>query len=350
MREPTFWRSKSHPLALMLLPVSGLYRLLERAHRFFVKPQHPGKPVICIGNLTAGGAGKTPTVQYVANYFAAQKKHVAILSRGYGGSLSHKNAPALGVDPTRHTAAEVGDEPLMLATAFPVFIHPDRFTSLRAALAQGAEIAIKDDGFQNPAMANHVNLIVIDGASGLGNGYLLPAGPLRQAVSVSLARTDAVLILGAATHASLPALLEACGARDIPVFHGAVVAQTPSAELTTRVLAYCGIAKPEKFFTSLANCGLSLAAQRVFDDHHNFSDAEASALMAEAARLQADLITTRKDMARLQGAAPGSPCQALADASRVLDIELKIEEAPRLMTLIENLIETRQANQSYTSY
>ena len=109
MREPTFWGSKTHPLALMLLPVSGLYRLLERAHRFFVKPQHPGKPVICIGNLTAGGAGKTPTVQYLATYFAAQNKQVAILSRGYGGSLSHKGGPATRVDPAIHTAADVGD-------------------------------------------------------------------------------------------------------------------------------------------------------------------------------------------------------------------------------------------------
>lgn len=349
MREPTFWGSKTHPLALMLLPVSGLYRLLERAHRFFVKPQHPGKPVICIGNLTAGGAGKTPTVQYLATYFAAQNKQVAILSRGYGGSLSHKGGPATRVDPAIHTAADVGDEPLMLAAAFPVFIHPDRFASLRAASAQGADIAIKDDGFQNPAMANHVNLIVIDGAAGLGNGYLLPAGPLRQSVSVSLARTDSVLILGPATHASLPPLRAACAARDIPVFHGAVAAKAPAADAQP-LLAYCGIAKPEKFFASLKSCDISVAAQQVFDDHHNFTEADASALLAEATRLQAGLITTRKDMARLQNAVAGSQCRALADASLVLDIELQIDAAPRLLALIEDLIETRQANQSYTSY
>ncbi len=346
MAEPRFWQSKAHPLALALLPVSLVYGLVERANRFFVKPQHPGKPVICVGNLTAGGAGKTPTVQYLAAHFAATKQ-VAILSRGYGGHLSTKSSPAIAVDPALHDAAAVGDEPLMLAADYPVFVNPDRFASLRAAIAQGAEIAIKDDGFQNPAMANHFNLIVVDGASGLGNGYLLPAGPLRQPLSVSLARTDAVLVQGAATHPSLAPLLAACAAREIAVYHGHISASAPPLE-TSSVFAFCGIAKPEKFFASLDTLGLTPVGQTVFGDHHPFTDSQAKEILAQAGA--APIVTTKKDMARLQNAAAGSYRRALAEKAKVVDITLEIEQAEGLLAQIEQTLTARQANQHYTSY
>ena len=172
MTEPRFWQSRRHPLSLALTPLSWVYGGAEAARRKLTHAQHPGKPVICIGNLTAGGGGKTPTVRWLAEKMAAQGKQPAILSRGYGGS---KKGP-LKVDPTQHIASQIGDEPLMLAADWPVYICVDRMQSLRFAVQDGADMLIKDDGFQNPSLAHHFNLIVVDGASGLGNERLCRPG------------------------------------------------------------------------------------------------------------------------------------------------------------------------------
>jgi tetraacyldisaccharide 4'-kinase len=346
MSEPKFWNSKTHPATLALRPLSGVYALAEGAKRFFIKPQHPGKPVVCVGNLTAGGAGKTPTVDFLAQHFAAQGLSPAILSRGYGGQLSTTSGPAVRVDRDVHTASQVGDEPLMMAADWPVYISPDRFASLRAALAQGADIAIKDDGFQNPSMQHHFNLLVIDGASGLGNGYMLPSGPLRQPLAVGLSKADALLILGPPSHASLGPLIAQCASQKVAVFYGHIIGHKPKLAAGEKAFAYCGIAKPEKFLASLEASGVALVGHRAFGDHHVFSEAEADDLLQQGATL----ITTQKDMARLSGAPIGSKLHALAEQSEVLKIHLDIENADALMRLLDETVKARQANQSYTSY
>ena len=182
MAEPRFWQSAAHPAGLALTPLSWLYGGLERLNRALTQPQHPGKPVICVGNLTAGGGGKTPTVRLVAGWLREAGFAPAVLSRGYGG----REKGPLKVDPAVHDAAAVGDEPLMLAAELPVYVCADRGQSLRLAVRDGHDALVKDDGFQNPSMAHHFNLIVVDGATGLGTGRLLPAGPMRQKLAVAL--------------------------------------------------------------------------------------------------------------------------------------------------------------------
>ena len=343
MVEPRFWQSKTHPVSLAFLPVSYLYAGLEALNRKLTHAQHPGKPVICVGNLTAGGAGKTPTVQWVTHWLTQENRRPAVLSRGFGGSLKGP----LHVDPTQHSAAQVGDEPLMLADTCAVYICADRHQSLRLAAQDGHAVMVKDDGFQNPSMTHHFNLIVIDGATGIGNGRLLPAGPLRQPLSIALKRLDALLVIGAASHSSLEPLMKSVEAMGKPIFTGEIKPQSPKPKKSgARVHAFCGIAKPEKFIASLRGHGYDVAQISSFGDHHAFTEAEAERLLASDLKL----ITTQKDMARLQGAAKGSALARLAKAASPLPIALHIREADALRKAIDTALEQKQASQLYKSY
>jgi tetraacyldisaccharide 4'-kinase len=345
MAEPVFWQSRHHVLALALSPLAWLYGGLEASRRRLTHAQHPGKPVICVGNLTAGGAGKTPTVRWLAKKIAAQGGTPAILSRGYGG----REKGPLKVDPSHHNAAHVGDEPLMLAADWPVYICADRMQSLRLAVQDGADVLIKDDGFQNPSMAHHFNLIVVDGASGLGNQRLLPSGPMRQPLSVALEKLDALLVLGDArheTHDSLAFLMDAVEAFGKPIFHGTVQAVQAVQQGSGKVHGFCGIAKPQKFRASLEAQAYEIDGFSIFPDHHNFTEAEAEKLLA----LETKLITTEKDMARLQGAPADSARAKLAACADILPIALKLDNEAALLSTINNAIEERQANQLYQSY
>ena len=339
MAEPRFWQSRAHPLSLALSPLSLLYGGLEATRRRLTHAQHPGKPVICVGNLTAGGGGKTPTVRWLAEHMAAQGHQPAILSRGYGGS---EKGP-LKVDAAHHIAAQVGDEPLMLAADWPVYIGADRAQSLRLAVQDGADLLIKDDGFQNPSLAHHFDLIVVDGASGLGNQRLLPAGPMRQPLSVALQKLDALLVIGEARHHSLAFLMDAVEAFGKPVFHGHMHA---TGQGGGAVHGFCGIAKPEKFRASLAAQGYQIDGFTSFADHHAFSEAEAETLLTQTA----PLITTQKDMARLHGAPQDSARARLAAQAAVLPIALKVENEAALLAAINTAMVDGQANQTYKAY
>ena len=339
MAEPRFWQTRHHLLSLALAPLSLLYGGLEAARRKLTHAQHPGKPVICVGNLTAGGGGKTPTVRWLAEHMAAQGHQPAILSRGYGGT---EKGP-LKVNPTRHIAGQVGDEPLMLAADWPVYIGVDRMQSLRRAVQDGADVLIKDDGFQNPSLAHHFNLIVVDGASGLGNERLLPAGPMRQPLAVALQKLDALLVIGEARHDSLAFLMDAVEAFGKSVFHGHMQATAPGSGA---VHGFCGIAKPEKFRASLAAQGYQMEGFTSFADHHNFTEAEAAKLLAH----DTPLITTEKDMARLKGAPADSARAALAQRAAVLPISLRVENEVALLTAIKTAMVDGQTNQTYKAY
>ena len=339
MAEPRFWQSAAHPAGLALTPLSWLYGGLERLNRALTQPQHPGKPVICIGNLTAGGGGKTPTVRLVAGWLREAGFAPAVLSRGYGG----REKGPLKVDPAMHDAAAVGDEPLMLAAELPVYVCADRRKSLRLAVRDGHDALVKDDGFQNPSMAHHFNLIVVDGATGLGTGRLLPAGPMRQKLAVALPKLDALLVIGAPAHASLAPLIDAVSAAGKPVFSGALHAEATGSG---PVHAYCGIAKPEKFRASLEGQGFAVDRLTAFADHHMFSEAEADALLAS----ELPLITTEKDMARLTRAPDGSARAALAARSQVLPVKLAVDDADRLKAALLAALADGQANRTYKSY
>lgn len=339
MAEPSFWQMRHHPLSLALTPLAWLYGGLEAARRRLTHAQHPGKPVICVGNLTAGGAGKTPTVRWLAEKIAAQGHQPAILSRGYGGS---EKGP-LKVDRQTHHATHVGDEPLMLAADWPVYIGADRMQSLRLAVQDGADVLIKDDGFQNPSLAHHFNLIVVDGASGLGNQRLLPSGPMRQPLSVALERLDALLVIGEARHHSLAFLMDAVEAFGKPIFHGRVQA---TGHGSGKVHGFCGIARPQKFQASLVAQGYEIDGFTSFADHHDFTEAEAATLLAH----DKPLITTEKDMARLQGAPADSARARLAAEAAVLPIALEIADEAALLAAISRAITDGQANRLYKSY
>src|SRR5689334_12713849 len=295
MREPAFWyrpRSfKSHALR----PLGLLYGAITE-RRMLRQGFDAGIPVICIGNYHVGGAGKTPTVLALAKLLRELGETPVVLSRGYGGKL----AGPVRVDPVRHAASDVGDEPLMLAGALPVVVSRKRADGVPLARAQGATVILMDDGFQSPAVVKDASLIVIDGARGLGNGQVFPAGPLRAPLRPQLARTDALIVVGTGTAAEAVAAEIAAQGKPVLSAHlkpdEAQVAQLRGK----RVLAFAGIGDPTRFFNTLRSSGIEVAGQRAFADHHAYSEAEIESLIAEAKRDALTLVTTEKDLARLR--------------------------------------------------
>ncbi len=325
MRAPGFWRRRG-ALSTLLLPLAWLYDLAGWLRWRRARPLRLGIPVICVGNLTAGGAGKTPTVLALAGLLADRGLAVHVVSRGYGG---HERGP-LRVDPERHGAADVGDEPLLLARACPTWVARDRAAGGSAAEAAGAEVLLLDDGLQNPALAKDLALAVIDGAAGLGNRRVVPAGPLRENLSRGLSRAQALLVVGAGAP-DLPA-----GAFDGPLLRATLEAgSAPGGAAAAdwrgrRVLAFAGIGRPEKFFDTLAGLGAELAGRRAFADHHAYTAADAEALLAEARRLGAEPATTEKDAVRLP--------PALASVTRVLPVHLSWRDKRAVEDLLERAL------------
>jgi tetraacyldisaccharide 4'-kinase len=221
-----------------------------------------------------------------------------VLSRGYGGRL---RGPVM-VDPARHQAEDIGDEPLMLARTVPVVVARDRTDGVAMAKSQAATVILMDDGFQNPAIAKDASLIVIDGDRGLGNGRVFPAGPLRAPLRPQLDRTDALVVIGEGSAAA--AVADAIAARSRPVLsaHLRPDAATVKSLSGRRVLAFAGIGDPHRFFRTLRACGIEVVRQRAFPDHHPFSEDEIAELIAQAKRDGLTLVTTEKDMVRLRKA------------------------------------------------
>jgi tetraacyldisaccharide 4'-kinase len=298
MRAPRFWSNppdRPGVAARLLAPLSWLWTWATRRRLARAAPAHVGVPVICVGNLTAGGAGKTPTVIALVGRLAARGVVAHVVSRGHGGSLEGP----LRVDPRSHTAGEVGDEPLLLAAFAPTWIGRDRAAAARGAEAAGARAIVMDDGFQNPALAKDLSIVVVDAAAGFGNGRVLPAGPLREPVDDGLARADLVLAIG--PFASL-AHLEAAWPRlsRLPMATGRLEPLPTGMEWTgLRAVAFAGIGRPEKFYATLRDLGVELVATHGFADHARF-DARILARLATEAKAQgAQLVTTEKDAVRL---------------------------------------------------
>lgn len=296
MRAPGFWwRAPDRPgvLPRVLSPLGWLYAA-GTARRLRQPGYAPQVPVICVGNLTAGGAGKTPTVIALIERLGARGHKVHVVSRGYGGSL---NGP-IRVEETRHTAAEVGDEPLLLSAFAPVWVARDRAAGVRAAEAAGAEVILMDDGFQNPAVRPSLSLVVVDAAKGFGNGRCIPAGPLREPVATGLARADLLLSIGdPAAQSRFDATL---GTIPLPRLRGQLQPLQMGMDWTgQRVLAFAGIADPSRFFASLRAEGAEVIRGEALADHEMLSETLLRRLEAEAAASGAQLVTTEKDAARL---------------------------------------------------
>jgi len=293
MRPPRFWQTGGWP-ADLLAPLGAVTAAIT-ARRVARPGWRAPVPVLCVGNATVGGTGKTPVVIDLARRLRARGIDAHILTRGYGGATRR----TLRVDPICHDAVAVGDEALLLASVAPCWVGADRAASARAAVAAGAAALLLDDGLQNPLLTKDVSVLVIDGGAGFGNGKLLPAGPLREPAAAAASRCHAAIIIGAdradATAALPPGL---------PVLHARL---TPGSSMHAlagaRAYGFAGIGRPEKFFATLREAGIALAGTRAFPDHHPYRASDLAALRRDAAAADAALVTTEKDYVRLPASA-----------------------------------------------
>src|SRR5580704_10380117 len=292
MREPAFWYRPSSLISLPLLPFAAVYGAIA-GHRLERKGFDAGIPVFCVGNYHVGGAGKTPTVLALVKLLRDLGETPVVLSRGYGGRL---RGPVM-VATDRHLAADVGDEPLMLAWTVPVAVARERLDGLALAKSQGATVIVMDDGFQNPAIAKDASLIVIDAHRGLGNARVFPAGPLRAPLAPQIARTDALIVIGEGGAAAGVAATVAAQDKPVLTAHLRADEASVSALRGKRVLAFAGIGDPARFFRTLRASGIDVVSERVFADHHPFTQSEIEALVAEAKIDALTLVTTEKDLA-----------------------------------------------------
>jgi tetraacyldisaccharide 4'-kinase len=324
LNAPGFWRYGASPPVLLrplLGPLSWIWRKAtarRMARPGFVAPV----PVICCGNAGVGGSGKTPLAIDLAARLAARGRHPALLTRGHGGT----RRAAGRVDPAHDTAAEVGDEALLLAGAAPTWRGADRAETARLALRSGAGALVLDDGLQNPSLAKTAGLMTIDGGYGFGNGRVLPSGPLRETVADAASRCRAAILIGEDQCDALAQLPPS-----LPVLRATLEPNAADlAALPARVLAFAGIGRPEKFFATLAEFGHTPVETRSFADHHPYTTQDLAALRARAAELEAGLVTTAKDFARLPA--------AWRDGIAVLRVSLRWQDEAALERLLDGIL------------
>jgi len=279
---------------------------------------------VCIGNLVAGGAGKTPVAMALASWFAAEDIRAHVVTRGYSGRV----AGTVKVDPEHHAASEVGDEALLLARSAPCWVSRDRAAGAAAAVAAGAQTVLLDDGFQNPTIGKTLSLIVVDAAYGFGNGRVLPAGPLRENLRRGLARADAVVQLATNTEPPSPAVAALNGGR--PVIPATLMPVRGERFAGRRIFAFAGIGRPQKFFATLRELGAELIGERRFPDHYPFSRRDVAALHRAAERERAQLVTTAKDFVRLSGGARAG--------IEVLEVEIRWPDPAALAGLLAPVV------------
>jgi tetraacyldisaccharide 4'-kinase len=322
---PAFWGEPAGLLADLLSPIGAVCDTAGRLHRAMSRSYCPPIPVVCVGNLVAGGAGKTPVTLALAAWLARRGVLVHVVSRGYGGRL---RGP-VRVDPIRHDASAVGDEALLLASRAPCWVARDRAAGVRAAVARGAGAILLDDGFQNPAVAKTLGLVVVDTGYRFGNGRVIPAGPLRENLRRGLARADAIVLVATEGEAGGGEALPP--GRGLPVID-AVLTPVNGERLTgVRLSAFAGIGRPEKFFATLRALGADLVSTRVFPDHHPFRIAELEGLRRDAERWGARLITTAKDIVRV--------ARAQRVGIEILEVEIRWSDPGALARLISPLID-----------
>src|SRR3954468_17649757 len=298
MRSPDFWRRRG-PIALALAPLGALYGLSVALKARFAAPFDVGLPVLCVGNLTAGGSGKTPIAIAIAERLRAKGHKPFFLTRGYGGS---ERGPVMAL--RAHSAAQMGDEALLLTRAAPTIVAHDRAAGARLAKEKGATILVMDDGHQNFTLRKSLSLVVVDAETGFGNGLQIPAGPLREPVAQGLARADAGVLMGSEGRSpedGRAAKRAQGGAPALEDFSGPILRAhlrvDGEAFAGKTVFAFAGIGRPEKFVASLEASGAEIVGSCFFDDHHPYTEEDIDQLKAIAGSAQ--LVTTEKDFVRL---------------------------------------------------
>ena len=337
MKSPEFWwrRSRMVPggslAGLLLAPFGALYCAIA-ARRMATPGKKVAVPVICVGNFTAGGAGKTPLALALGRLALDKGRRPFFLTRGYGGRLNG----ALVVDAERHRAEEVGDEALLLARVAPTVKCADRVAGADFAIRQGADLIIMDDGFQNPALGKDVSLIAVDAGRGIGNGQCLPAGPLRAPLETQIGQASALVVIGeSAGREGAGRAVNAAAQRNRPILHGRLRAEGAPELEGRRVVAFAGIGRPEKFFATLRELGAIVVEAYGFPDHHRFDASDARALLSVAERGLTP-VTTEKDFVRLNGA--GRPGRELAAMTLVVPVRFAFEDPRRAEALIDAAI------------
>ncbi len=332
---PPFWWTKADWRAYALSPFSWIYggisgRRMDRAKRASI-----AVPVLCVGNFTVGGAGKTPTAIALARAATARGLKPGFLSRGYGGSLDVTTV----VDPTHHRARDVGDEPLLLAREALTVICRKRVEGARRLVAEGADLIIMDDGFQSARLVFDFSLLVIDSRRGIGNGHLIPSGPVRAPIVQQIRHASALLKIGNGDRAD--ALVRRAARAGRQIYSADVEALDDGNLKGVPVLAWCGIADPEKFFRTVRETGATIVETRSFPDHHHFSEDEISDLLDHAAEKDCLLITTAKDRVRLE--ADHGRAGELAEKSRVIEVEIRFDDPTSPLKIIEATLRAARA-------
>jgi tetraacyldisaccharide 4'-kinase len=317
---PLFWERPPGLIADLLLPASAVWNAAGRMRRAFSHSYRAPVPVVCVGNLVAGGAGKTPVVLALSAWFRERNVAAHVVSRGHGGRL---RGP-VRVDPTAHDALAVGDEALLHAARTPCWVARDRAAGVRAAVAAGARVVLLDDAYQNPTIAKTLSIVVLDTASGLDNRRVIPAGPLREDLRDGLARADAVVLLAADGETSCLVPIPIVGER--PTISAALAPVDGEWVAGSRLFAFAGIGRPGKFFATVRALGADLVGTRQFPDHHPFRAAEIDALRLAAERAGARLVTTSKDIVRVP--------PALRAAIEVLEVEIRWSDPEALDRLM----------------
>lgn len=320
MRAPEFWNGHDLMARLAIAALSPIGRLYGATVAFKAaraRPYHSSAKVVCVGNLTAGGTGKTPIAIAVARMLMDRRLNTVILTRGYGG----RTRGPVAIDADQDLASDVGDEALVLAAAAPVIVSRDRAAGARLAEEEGADVIVMDDGHQNFSLAKDLSLVVVDCGTGFGNGQILPAGPLREPVAQGLARADAIVAVGEG-HLPLADFAK-------PVLRAHLVPVDVLGLAGQRVVAFAGIGRPEKFFQTLQILGAEIVEARDFGDHHVFTAAEMARLHAKARAADAQLITTEKDFARL------TPAER--QDIRYLPVRAAFEDMPAFEALLDRI-------------
>lgn len=327
MKSPRFWDAHLDPHSRqaapitrkILTPIAIVYETIVATKISNATPYQCGVPVVCVGNLTVGGSGKTPNVRHIRKIFSNQGFRVASLSRGYGGQAKGP----LKVENETHSAEEVGDEPIMLSQTGETWIGIDRAKTAQEMVENGVEIIVMDDGHQNSSLMKTVSLVVVDSESPFGNGFVIPKGPLRENIKAGLSRADAIILMG---NGPTPAELSQF---TLPVIRSKIVATPPMISET--YVAFAGIGRPEKFFDTLSQINLNVADAVPFPDHHKFKKNDLNYLRKLAEQYQAKLITTEKDFVRLP--------DDIREEVEVLETTLTYENPELLETVLEPVLE-----------
>lgn len=319
MKAPAFWYHAPGFLSTLLTPLGWMYDKGGKLLSQFKKPHSFPVPILSIGNIVSGGSGKTPTAIALALLLKTRGYKVHFVTRGYGG----KERGPLKVDPLKHLAKNVGDEPLLLAEHAPTWMAKKRPQGVQKAIENGAQVIILDDGHQTTSLHKGVSLVVVDLLQGFGNGHVIPAGPLRENLSQGLERADGLIFVGEGEPLS-PSSLRGTFNED-HVFH-AHLASNPIQIPTKRVVAFCGLGFPEKFYRSLENEGFELIATQSFPDHYQYTEEDFLRLKKLAQHYQCALITTRKDVIKML---PSWQKQLY-----VLDVTIKFEDSEKICDFI----------------